>query len=108
MSPRIATANDLHDGEVVYLTAGGDWSRAFEDAVVAPDQAAATALLAAAERAVEDLVVLDPYLMPVTQGPDGALGPTSQRERIRAVGPTTRRDLGKQAQPGARVPEAVR
>lgn len=94
---QIVSANRLTDGLVVYLTADAGWSERLDDGHAATDDAAADRLLAAARRAVEDRIVVDPYLIDVAEI-DGVRRPTKFREYIRAKGPTVRRDLGKQAE----------
>jgi len=96
MTLKILTANRLRDGDVVYLTADGAWSDWLEDADLAEAPAAEAALLALGEEALDRRLVVDPYLMAVTRV-DGGFGPISQREIIRARGPSVRLDLGKQA-----------
>ena len=84
---KIVSANDLLSGRVVYLTAEGAWSPDIADASVAPDPAAASALLAAGER--DPGRVVGPYLVDVTPGgPDRGPEPTAIRERIRLLGPS--------------------
>ena len=96
MSLKVMTANGLLDGEVLYLTDRGTWSPWFDDAVAVSGQAAEAQLEAAAGAAVRDRLVVGPYLLPVTAEGDRLL-PISQREIIRAKGPSIRADLGKQA-----------
>ena len=96
MASQIVTANRLRDGEVVYLAAGGAWTEWLADSRVARSDEETAALLAIAEEAVRGHIVVDAYAMAVTQA-NGEIAPLSQRERIRALGPTTRPDLGKQA-----------
>jgi sulfite reductase (NADPH) hemoprotein beta-component len=97
VTSQIVTANRLSDGVVVYLAAGGAWSERVEQARVARAEDAAAALLAFAESAEQGIVVVGPYLMEVA-AENGALRPVSNREVIRARGPTVRQDLGKQAE----------
>lgn len=52
--------------------------------------------MAMAERAVADRLVVTPYLIAVEHGPAG-LRASHIKERIRALGPTVRPDLGRQA-----------
>jgi hypothetical protein len=92
---QILTANRLRDGEVVYWKAGS-WVEALADAEVFPDKADADAALKAADKAVQDRLVVSPYLFEVRR--DGSvLRPVKEREIIRAAGPTVRLDLGKQS-----------
>ena len=64
--------------------------------VTGKDEAAA--LLASVEPDVVACRIVGPYLIDVVAGPDGKLRGVSERERIRALGPTVRLDLGKQAE----------
>ena len=94
--PAILSANSLLDGDVVYRAADR-WSPHLADALVARDAATAAELeaaLAAAERSGDPL---GPALIPVALDADGRVVPNHYRERIRALGPTIRPDLGPQA-----------
>ncbi|MCZ6603977.1 MAG: DUF2849 domain-containing protein [Alphaproteobacteria bacterium] len=94
MTVQAVTANRLGDGSVVYLAPDGSWSEALDGAARAADEEAAKALLAKA--VAEPLVVVEPYLIDVTETGQG-LELVNVRETIRAAGPSVRRDLGKQA-----------
>ena len=96
MTLKVVTANRLGDGEVVYLATAGAWSAWLEDAEAAETPDGEAALLSHAQMAVETRVVVAPYAMAVSRE-RGRLRPTSQREVIRARGPSVRPDLGKQA-----------
>ena len=87
MSARVLTANRLGDGAVVYRDAAGNWVGRLADAAVAGDEAAERALLAAGEADLAQGLIVGPYLKPVARG-TAAPAPVSQRERIRAAGPT--------------------
>ena len=90
------TANRLIDGVVVYLSSSGKWSESLADAAFG-DEKTAQALLAQSEASAAKQEVVEPYLFEVTA--DGSTPrPVSQREHIRAKGPTVRLDLGKQAE----------
>ncbi len=91
--PQALTANRLIDGDVVYLTAEGRWSPHFTDAhVIAPDaDTASFDTIAAQSEALNEIT--GAYWFDVTAEGE----PASQKERIRAKGPTIRTDLGKQA-----------
>jgi hypothetical protein len=92
----MVTANRLSDGLVVFLTAQGGWSEDFHSGAVLSDEAAkAGALETSAKSAAADAVV-DPYWIDLERR-GGHFVPKALREAIRATGPTTRRDLGKQA-----------
>lgn len=88
--PRIISANDLFEGDVVYLDRSGGWTRAIEDAAIAATDDEAETLEALAR---QPLLVVGPYLLPVSLDADGRPTPTHYREKIRDLGPTTRPDL---------------
>ena len=100
---QIVIANYLGSGRVVFLAKGSSegsvsWGELIDAAEVAADDDRANALLALAEADVaERNVVMDPYLIDVEEE-GGSLRPTKYREAIRALGPTVRQDLGKQAE----------
>ncbi len=87
MSARVLTANRLGDGAVVYRTAAGDWVETIADAVPAEDEAAEKALLEAGEDGLARRLIVGPYLIEVAIRA-AAPSPITQRERIRAAGPT--------------------
>ena len=89
MAAKVMTANRLREGGVVYLDPDGHWSDSLGQARVAAGEAEADALLALAERAVADRLVVLPYLIDVVLV-GGAIQPLGSREIIRASGgPTT-------------------
>ena len=90
------TANRLGDGVVVFQDPTGVWTEDFHHAAVLSDEAAKAAALARAKQSEKDNEVIDPYWIELeTRG--GHYLPKALREAIRATGPTTRHDLGKQA-----------
>ncbi len=97
MTAQIVTANRLTDGLVVYLDGAGAWSERVEDARIGRDEAECAALQASAETPGQAVLVVGPYLMDVA-AENGVPRPKSNREVIRARGPTVRLDLGKQAE----------
>ena len=52
MSAKVMTANLLRDGDVVYLTAAGDWSLWLSEAAVARDDSSEADLEVGAQQAV--------------------------------------------------------
>lgn len=103
---RIVSANLLLEGDVVYRTHAGGWSSRLSDAAIVSDDAEADALLAAAE--AEPHLVVDAALAAVAVDAEGRVAPLAHRERIRALGPSNRPDLGKQAEnDGAASAEAA-
>jgi len=97
--PQILLASDLRDGEVLFLGVEG-WVRDARDAAVARDAAEAAALEARGKADIAANKVVDVYLAEVEL--DAAAGPMPLhfRERARLLGPSVRRDLGKQARAG--------
>lgn len=83
----VVTAYRLADGYPVYLTSGGTWTPALQEAAVlsAEDGAAE----AAKRGKTEQPIVADPYVFKVEKK-DGFIDALSQRERIRSTGPTVR------------------
>lgn len=86
MIHRMVTANRLHDGAVVYLAADKDWTRNVESGLVA-DPSAPEKLLAIAELAVQDQIIVAPYLIEV-EVVANSIHPIRFREQIRAKGPS--------------------
>ena len=84
--PKIATGNDLLEGDVVYFTADGAWSRLHGEARVAQTQEEADALLAAANAFPHQVVGV--YLADVAMDEDGAPQPVHFRETFRTRGPS--------------------
>jgi len=102
MTEAVITANSLLEGDVVFW-AGGGWVETLADAERFEDASALDASLQTAKR--QTTLVIDPYAIDIVlEG--GQPVPTSYRERIRALGPTTHPDHGKQAQGGPSV-EAI-
>lgn len=87
---RIVTANRLTDGAVVYLAPDGLWSRRIERAAFIVGEVDETQLLAAADEDVRRRRIVGPYAMDVARTGDG-LRALSERERIRAAGPSVQR-----------------
>ncbi|SDT89860.1 DUF2849 domain-containing protein [Stappia sp. ES.058] len=90
------TANRLIDGEVVWLGRSGRWVEMLHSAWVLETAEAEAEAVAAGQQAVAERLLVDPYLIDLRRNDDG-IEAVRFRERIRAQGPTTRRDLGKQA-----------
>lgn len=95
--PDVITASRLADGLVVFLAKDGSWTEDFNRAAVHADKATTAEALARAQADEAANLVVEPYaVLVVDKG--GHFEPKALREAIRAAGPTTRRDLGKQAQ----------
>jgi sulfite reductase (NADPH) hemoprotein beta-component len=102
MSTAIITANRLLDGDVVFW-ARDTWVEALTDAERFEDSNALDLVLQTAKG--QTTTVIDPYAIDIVlEG--GQPVPTSYRERIRALGPTTHPEHGKQAHGGPGV-EAI-
>ena len=92
-TPKVITAWLSTSGRVVYLTRDRNGSEALGDAEVLTGLGANDILAWAAR---DQTRVADPYFMQVT--PDGKVaGRETIRETIRATGPTTHLNFGKQA-----------
>lgn len=92
----VVTANDLLEGDVVYLDPAGAWTRDPAGARLLADKAEAEATLARAAARADRVV--GAYLAETGFDPEtGAPVPLHYREAMRATGPSHRRDLGKQA-----------
>ena len=94
--PQVVIANRLTDGRVVFLAEGDAWVSSVDDARVEEPGAGADALLAAGQRLEAKQEVVGAELIDVAVD-GGKVTPTKYREAIRALGPTNRPDLGKQA-----------
>ena len=79
------------------MTRSGEWSEAIDEAVLAVEPQAASALEARAKEDEKKTLVTGAYLVDAERL-DGRVRATHIRERMRALGPTVRLDLGKQAE----------
>lgn len=84
--PQVVTANHLMEGDAVWFTADGAWTRHLTEAAVARAPEEADALLGAA-KAQQDRVV-GPYLADVALDPHGEPTPVHFREAFRTRGPS--------------------
>jgi hypothetical protein len=94
--PQMATGNDLLEGDVVYFTSTGEWSRDIGDAAVAVNAEAAADLLARAQLFPNEVVGV--YLTDVALDASGRAAPAHFREVFRTRGPSNYPWLGKQAE----------
>lgn len=94
--PQILFANDLAQGDVIFLGADG-WERDHLRAKIAYDGDEAARLEAFGKAEIAKNRVVDVYLVDVDVDDRGAPMPLHFRERARVFGPSVRRDLGKQA-----------
>ncbi len=93
---KIATGNRLIDGVAVWLAPDGSWTDDIDAAEQAADAAAAERLERLGKAAIAENRIVDLALVDVQVTADG-LRPIRLRERIRAQGPTTHPQFGKQA-----------
>jgi hypothetical protein len=84
-TPKVVTANDLRAGDVVYLTAYGQWSRLHGEAHLFTAEDEANAALSRA--AAQSLIVVGVYLADAKAGPNGP-EPVHFREVFRTRGPS--------------------
>jgi hypothetical protein len=85
--PKMIIASRLQDGLVAFMDAAGDWVVSIDSGLLIEDDAEAERLLAVAGEHVADNRIVDPYLIDVTVESDRRR-PSSNREAIRAFGPT--------------------
>lgn len=93
-APSVLTANDLLEGDVIYLAPSGDWVRDLAQAGLFTDAREAAEALDIAESLQDQLV--GAYLAPAEPGATGP-EPGHFREAFRANGPSNYAH-GKQAQ----------
>lgn len=97
MALKAITANRLRDGAVVWYGPQNQWVERVGAAATYEDAGTAQALAAAQQDEARNIVVaiytLDVEIL------DGVPAPLRTKERIRALGPSVRTDLGKQADP---------
>lgn len=84
-SPKVVTANDLLEGDVIYLAADDSWTRHLDEAEVLDDEAHAQIRLLDASQQHDRVVGV--YLADVRKGIAGA-EPAHFREAFRATGPS--------------------
>lgn len=94
---KVITANRLLDGDVVWLGENGAWVERITLAKTFDGEGAVANGLAQGAAAEKNQEVVGVYEMDVTVE-DGVLIPVRLREKIRAAGPTTHPEFGKQAQ----------
>lgn len=85
-TPKVITANDLLEGDVIYFTADKKWARELSDAVVLTEQEEANTLLAIAEKDFD--IIVGAYLADVTIDSAGKPNPAHFREEFRTKGPS--------------------
>ncbi|MBB5222706.1 hypothetical protein HNP73_002642 [Amaricoccus macauensis] len=94
--PQMATGNDLFEGDVVYFTSTGCWSRDIGDAALAVNSEAADDLLARASAFPNEVVSV--YLVDSAIDDRGRAAPAHFREVFRTRGPSNYPEHGRQAE----------
>ncbi|ABD54691.1 DUF2849 domain-containing protein [Jannaschia sp. CCS1] len=84
-TPKVVTANALLEGDVVYLTKQGHWTRLHAEADLIEDQATADIRLLEAQALAHEVV--GPYLADAIAGENGP-EPVHFREAFRTRGPS--------------------
>lgn len=84
-TPKVVTANDLLEGDVIYFTADNTWTRNLSEAELITDEAEAQLRLLEAEK--QNLVIVGAYLADAKESPNGP-EPTHFREEFRRTGPS--------------------
>ena len=97
MMAQMIIANRLIDGLVIYMGPKGEWVGSISEGAVFKNEQDAQHWLVVAKQAVEDSVVVDPYLIDIDTG-GGKRLPAGARETIRAFGPSVRTDLLEDAE----------
>ncbi|WP_264213156.1 DUF2849 domain-containing protein [Leisingera thetidis] len=84
-TPKVITANDLLEGDVIYFTAQDTWTRELSEAELITDEAEAQLRLIEAEK--QNIKIVGAYLADAKAGPNGP-EPTHFREEFRRTGPS--------------------
>ncbi len=99
---QIISANRLSDGIVVYAGHGGAWVERLDQARIFASKAEADAGLSLAQNDAARNLIVEPFLVGVTQDA-GGLRPSTLRDSIRAHGPT----IDFRPRRGAAAPSAI-
>ncbi|WP_170459280.1 DUF2849 domain-containing protein [Ruegeria arenilitoris] len=99
-TPKVVSANDLLEGDVIYLTADDRWSRDLREAELITDEAHAQLRLLDAQKQVDKIV--GAYLADVVAGENGP-EPTHFREDFRRTGPSNYAHGKQESSPQPRV-----
>ncbi|MQQ07448.1 DUF2849 domain-containing protein [Epibacterium sp. SM1979] len=84
-TPKVVTANDLLEGDVIYFTADNTWTRELSQAELITDEAEAQLRLLEAEK--QNISIVGAYLADAKGGENGP-EPTHFREEFRRTGPS--------------------
>ena len=94
----VLTANRLSDGVAIFLGPDGEWVEDVRAARVEEGEDGHAVLEAIGAEHEANGIAIGAYLIDIAYDADGAICPTIYRERIRAQGPSTHPDFGKQAE----------
>jgi len=94
--PEVVSGNRLTDGFVVYLSSTGNWVEKIEDAAVSPTEVDRSVLEALADAGIGTQQITHWEFAEITEE-NGTRKAIKNIQHIRSLGPTVRRDLGKQA-----------
>ncbi len=94
LSPHILTANDLVEGHVLYLADDNKWSDDINHSLLVHNNEDLNLLMAKGIKALGDCIIVDPHTVPVERIGQKII-PKHMKERIRANGPTTHPQFGK-------------
>lgn len=94
--PQMATGNDLLEGDVVYFTSEGGWSRFIGDAALAVNAEAAEDLLKRASCFPNQVVGV--YLVEAALDDRGRAAPAHFREEFRTRGPSNYPEHGRKTE----------
>ena len=86
VTPKVITANHLLEGDVIYMTDAGAWTRNLAEAALLTDEADADLRLIEAQQQKD--VTVGAYLADAKAGDDGRPEPTHFREEFRRTGPS--------------------
>lgn len=84
--PQIITANDLFEGDVIYLTQTGSWSRDIADAHIANSPEQVETMLETTKSQAGQIV--GAYAMNIEADENGKAAPAHFRETFRTRGPS--------------------
>lgn len=85
-TPKVVTANHLLEGDVIYMTVSGDWTRDLAEAELLTDEAVAEERLITAQQ--QAAITVGAYLADAKQDDEGRPVPTHFREEFRRTGPS--------------------
>ena len=85
---QVFTGQLLRSGDVVFMTADGDWLADLQKAEIATNREEVDALEEKTHRGIEDNIVVDVYPLVIIREADGSITPAHIREKLRTKGPS--------------------